>query len=196
MANSRECEDKDLFLLPNPFRLQKKLRIKRQIWFFIQQYLIATSPKFLNKWRIMWLKFFGAKIGRGCYIASSTYVHLPWKIKMGNFVTVDEKCYFQGEIYIGSYTAIGNNVHIVTEGHNVRSRYFEGVNSPIHIGASCFIGGDSYIARNVKIGDFAVVGAKSVVWHDVPANTIAYGNPCVIKGERISEEDYLKYRYQ
>lgn len=186
---------KELFLLPNPFRSQKKIRIKRQIWFLVQKYLVAPSPKFMNKWRIMWLKMFGAKIGKGCYIGASTYVHLPWKIEMEDFVTIDEMCYLQGEIHFCSYAAIGNNVHIVTEGHNVRSRYFEGTNNPVRIGASCFIGGDAYIARGVTIGDFSVVGAKSVVWHSIDENTIAYGNPCMSKGERIPKEEYEKYRY-
>lgn len=186
----------EFYLLPNPFRSQKKIRVKRQIWFFIQKYLLATSPKFMNKWRVMWLKVFGAKIGKGCYIGCSTYVHLPWKLVLENYVTIDERCYLQGEIFIGAYSAIGNNVHIVTEGHNVRSRHFEGTNKPVRIGASCFIGGDAYIARGVNIGDFAVVGAKSVVWHDVPENTIAFGNPCTVKGVRIDKEEYMKYRFR
>ena len=84
---------------------------------------------------------------------------------------------------------------MVSEGHNVRSRYFEGVDRPIQIGRSCFIGGDAYIARGVHIGAFSVVGAKSVVWHDVPENTIAYGNPCDNRDTRISECVFHEYNY-
>ena len=61
-------------------------------------------------------------------------VKLPWKITMEDYVTIDERCYLQGEITFRQHAAIGNNVHIITEGHNVRSRYFEGTNNGIIVG--------------------------------------------------------------
>ena len=181
------------YYLPNPNGIKGKEKVKRHLWFIVQQYLIATSPKIANKWRLFWLKLFGAHIGKGCYIASSTYVHLPWKIIMEDNVTIDERCYLQGEITFRQHAAIGNNVHIITEGRNVRSRYFEGTNNPVIIGAGCFIGGDVYIARGVNIGTFSVIGAKSVVWHDVPENSIAYGNPCICRDKRIAIDEYKKW---
>lgn len=183
------------FYLPNPNGIKKREKIKRHIWFFVQKYFYATTPKFLGKWRIFCLRAFGAEIGKECFIASSTYVHLPWKLHLGDGVSIDEQCYLQGEIYMGNHVAIGNNVHIVTEGHNVKSRYFEGSNHPVRIGNSCFIGGDVYIARGVNIGTLSVVGAKSVVWHDVEENTIAFGNPCERKGYRIPPEEFSQYTY-
>lgn len=85
---------------------------------------------------------------------------------------------------------------MISEGHNIRSRYFEGCSKPIKIGNSVFVGGDAYIARGVNIGDFSVVGAKSVVWRSLPENVIAYGNPCQIKSARIAYSEYIKYRYE
>lgn len=187
---------KEFYFLPSPYRIKRKENIKRHLWFFIQKYFVNTSPKCFSKYRIFILKLFGAQIGKGCYIASSTYIHLPWKLILEDRVTIDEKCYLQGEIMIGSFACIGNNVHMISEGHNVRSRYFEGCSKPIKIGNSVFIGGDSYIARGVIIGQFSVVGAKSVVWHSLPENVIAYGTPCQIKSERISNNEYQKYRYK
>jgi putative colanic acid biosynthesis acetyltransferase WcaF len=181
--------------LPNPQGISKKENVKRHIWFFVQKYLMQPSPKCLSRWRVFWLRLFGAQIGPHCYIAASAYIHLPWKLQIGASSTIDERCYLQGEISIGAHVAIGNNVHIVTEGHNVRSRYFEGQNRPVRIENSVFVGGDAYIARGVTVGQFSVVGAKSVVWHDVPENTIAYGNPCVVHAQRIPPEEYLHYSY-
>lgn len=34
------------------------------------------------------------------------------------------------------------------------------------------------ILPGVSIGDGAVIGAGSVVTHDIPAGMLAYGNPC------------------
>ena len=81
-------------------------------------------------------------------------VKLLWKITMEDYVTIDERCYLQGEITFRQHAAIGNNVHIITEGHNVRSRYFEGTNNQVRIAAGCFIEGAVYIARGIHIGKF------------------------------------------
>lgn len=196
IVTTLEEREKEFYFLPSPYRLSKRENIKRHAWFFVQKYIVSTSPKCFSRWRIFWLRLFGARIGRGCYVAASAYIHLPWKLTMGNNVTIDERCYLQGDICMGAYVAVGNNVHMVSEGHNVRSRYFEGVSKPIVIGNGAFIGGDVYIARGVRIGQFTVVGAKSVVWHNLPENVIAFGNPCEIKSERIGISEYRRFRYE
>ncbi len=52
--------------------------------------------------------------------------------------------------------------------------------APIKIGRRAFIGARSIILKGVTIGDGAVVGAGSVVTSDVPANSLAAGNPAVV----------------
>lgn len=49
------------------------------------------------------------------------------------------------------------------------------------------------IAAGANIGEGCVIGAGSVVTRDIPANSLAVGNPCrVIR--QITEEDSIKYR--
>ena len=49
--------------------------------------------------------------------------------------------------------------------------------APVRIGSRVWIGFNSIIMRGVTIGDNAVVGAGSVVLHDVEANIVVAGNP-------------------
>lgn len=44
----------------------------------------------------------------------------------------------------------------------------------------------------VTIGDNSVIGAGSVVTKDIPANVVAYGNPCRVARE-INEHDREVY---
>jgi acetyltransferase-like isoleucine patch superfamily enzyme len=64
--------------------------------------------------------------------------------------------------------------------------------NPIKIGANVWIGFDCCILPGVTIGDGSVVGARSVVMENVPAFSVAVGNParvvrqlepCEIKSE-------------
>ena len=49
---------------------------------------------------------------------------------------------------------------------------------PVKIGNGCWIGGGVIILPGVSIGDGTVIGAGSVVTKDIPANSVAVGNPC------------------
>jgi maltose O-acetyltransferase len=49
---------------------------------------------------------------------------------------------------------------------------------PVSVGNDCWLGANVVICPGVTIGDNCVIGAGSVVTHDIPANSLAYGNPC------------------
>jgi maltose O-acetyltransferase len=50
----------------------------------------------------------------------------------------------------------------------------------IRIGDGVSIGGGAIILPGVTIGDGCVIGAGSVVRHDIPAGSLAVGNPARI----------------
>lgn len=87
-------------------------------------------------------------------------------------------------------TIIDNNTHPLNpedrrymrhtpHGSRERSNEFS-ANSPIIIGENVWIGSNARIQKGVTIGDNAIIAANSVVTHDVPANSIAAGNPAKI----------------
>ena len=49
---------------------------------------------------------------------------------------------------------------------------------PITVGDNVWFGGGCRILPGVTIGSNVVIGAGSVVTHDVPDNCVAAGNPC------------------
>ena len=49
---------------------------------------------------------------------------------------------------------------------------------PITVGNDVWIGAGVAVLPGVTIGDRAVIGAGSLVTHDIPAGYLAYGNPC------------------
>ena len=58
----------------------------------------------------------------------------------------------------------------------------------IVLGNDVWIGQHVTVLPGVHIGDGAIIGANSVVTKDVPAYTIAGGNPCRVIRKRFSEE--------
>lgn len=52
---------------------------------------------------------------------------------------------------------------------------------PVSIGNNVWIGWGCIILKGVTIGDNCIIGAGSVVLNDIPPNTLAVGNPAVVK---------------
>ena len=57
----------------------------------------------------------------------------------------------------------------------------------VNIGDNVWIGSNVVICPGVTIGENSVIGAGSIVLHDVPANCVAAGNPCRVIREITTE---------
>ena len=145
-----------------------------------------------RRWQLLQKMF--AEIGEGSYIEPP--LHANWA---GKHVHLGRDVYFNfnvtlvddTDIYIGDNTMIGPNTVIATAGHPVCPEIREKggqFNIPVHIGKNCWLGAGVIVLPGITIGDNTVVGAGSIVTHDLPANVVAAGNPCRILRE-IGERD-------
>ena len=157
------------------------------------------QPKDMDK-RFAKLQDMFAEIGEGSYIEPPLHANFGGKhVHFGknvyanyNLTMVDDS-----HIYVGDNTMIGPNVTIATAGHpidpalrDVQAQF----NMEVHIGRNVWIGGGCVLLPGVSIGDNTVIGAGSIVTKDIPANVVAYGNPCRVIRE-IGEHD-RKYYYR
>ena len=90
-----------------------------------------------------------------------------------------------GGLEIGNGSCISAGVQIYS--HDTISRTINGEKEPIAhaktvIGANCYIGPGSIIAKGLSIGDRVVIGALSLVLDDIPSNVKAFGAPCKVQG--------------
>ncbi len=86
------------------------------------------------------------------------------------------------KVSVGHDTATSHNVRIYTSNRNPADVIFEkdltGIKQgDVIIGNYCWIGSNVFICQGVKIGDYTVIGANSVVSKDIPSNCIAAGSP-------------------
>lgn len=157
------------------------------------------QPKDMDK-RFAKLQDMFAEIGEGSYIEPPLHANFGGKhVHFGknvyanyNLTMVDDS-----HIYVGDNTMIGPNVTIATAGHpidpalrDVQAQF----NMEVHIGRNVWLGGGCVLLPGVSIGDNTVIGAGSIVTKDIPANVVAYGNPCQVIRE-IGEHD-RKYYYR
>jgi maltose O-acetyltransferase len=124
---------------------------------------------------------------------TDVWIEPPFFCDYGRNITLGRKVFFNFNcvvldvmpVRIGDHTLFGPAAQIYTALHPVdadeRRKGLE-LAKPVTIGRDVWVGGAAVICPGVTIGDGAVIGAGSVVTRDVPARTLAAGNPCrVIK---------------
>ncbi len=148
-----------------------------------------------------------ADFGEGSFVQGPIQIHYGThthigKTFFGNFnLTIQD----DAPVTIGDRCNFGPNVTIVTpqhpllpderralktkDGGEMRVCYAE----PVKIGDDCWFGANVVVCPGVTIGDNCVIGAGSVVTKDIPANSIAVGNPCRVL-RTLSEADSMKHR--
>ena len=134
------------------------------------------------------------KVGNQLWITPPFHVDYGCNIYFGNNCEVNMNCTFldDNKIIIGDNVLIAPNVQIYTAYHpthyldrftiseNETFNFCKTQTATVIIGKNVWIGGGTIILPGVTIGDNTVIGAGSVVTKDIPADTIAYGNPCKV----------------
>ena len=145
--------------------------------------------------------------GKGVYLQGPVY------FDYGICTSFGENCYANFNftvldvcpVNIGNNVFFGPNCSLMTPVHPFRwqernikfkedgTAYDDEYAKPINIGDNCWIAANVVITGGVTIGEGCVIGAGSVVTRDIPANSLASGNPCKVIRE-ITEKDSIKYK--
>ncbi len=171
-------------LYGSPWSTQQ--RVMRVLWDVCWALFCVWTPKPANAWRLFWLRAFGARIYGDPFVHQRARIEIPW-----NLILHDRSClgdrtnaYTLGEIEVGARATVAQEVYLSTGSHDFTTTRIPLVTGKITIGEDVFIGARAFVMPGITIGARSVIGACSVVTKDVPADSIAAGNPCRVVGER------------
>jgi len=141
-------------------------------------------------WRLFLLRMFGAQIGSGCKIHSSVRVWAPWNLKVGQRTAIGPyvECYNPGKIIIGNKVTISQRAHLCSASHDYTKKENPLITRQIIIQDHSWVAADAFVAMDVTIGEWAVVGARAVVIKDVKPHAIVVGNPAIMIKERVMSD--------
>ena len=133
-----------------------------------------------------------ANVGKDVRIEPNFFCDYGYNIELGNNVDINYNCVILDDnlVTIGNDVRIAPNVNIFTVYHPldpVDRKNSVILSKPVVIEDNAWIGGGAIILPGVTIGKNAVVGAGSVVTHDVPPNKVVAGNPARIIKEVKNE---------
>ncbi|GAW65162.1 acetyltransferase [Ligilactobacillus acidipiscis DSM 15836] len=114
---------------------------------------------------------FRCEFGRNIHVGEYFYANYDCVILDGAKVSIGDRVLFGPKV--GLYTA--NHLF------DAKEREIGGcVAKPITIGSRCWLAANVSVLPGVTIGSDVIIGAGSVVTHDIPSNVIAAGNPCKV----------------
>lgn len=132
----------------------------------------------------------GAKIGKNCSLGQN--VNIGGKaiigdgVKIQNNVSVYDNVVIEDDVFCGPscvFTNVINPRAFVERKHEYKQ-------TVIKKGAS--IGANATIVCGVTVGEYALIGAGSVVTKDVPAYALVYGSPARVRGKVDKEGNILE----
>lgn len=185
-----DCSDPELQAL------QRRLNALNEEW----NALPSSSPK-----RAEILRELAPNIHPSCWLRGPVYFDYGCNVYMGEksyanygFTALDV-C----PIHVGKGVHIGTNVSLLTPLHPIdadeRAMYVNAsgdltdkeYGAPIVIGDHCWLASNVTVLPGVTIGRNTVIGAGSVVTHDIPEGVLAAGNPCKVI-RKITAADKLQ----
>lgn len=121
-------------------------------------------------WRVKIHKLRGVKIGDGVFIGSDVFIDntYPESIIIEDFVTIISRTFIVGHNFIPLHLK-----NILGKGSFPKQG--------VLMSRGCYIGAQCIILPGVTIGECAIVGAGSVVTHDIPSYSLAMGSPARVK---------------
>ncbi len=121
----------------------------------------------------------GAAIGSNCNVNCHCFIEND--VVIGNNVTLKSGVYLWDGMVVEDDVFIGPNATF-TNDTRPRSKKRPEVFNRTLIKKGASIGAGAVIIGGITIGEYALIGAGSVVTKDVPAHTLWYGNPARQKG--------------
>jgi len=106
----------------------------------------------------------------GCLeLGSNVFINYGASLSAHRLVHIGDGC------QLGSYACLMDNDY-----HRVEDRRQPGISKPIVLERNVWLGVRVIVLKGVTIGENSVIGAGSVVTKDIPANSLAAGNPAKV----------------
>jgi putative colanic acid biosynthesis acetyltransferase WcaF len=145
-------------------KLSKESNLKFFFWYLIDNFIVNSFIPG-STFRVLILRFFGAKIGKNVIIKPYVKIKFPWKLKIGDNSWIGEKVWIDNldNVSIGDNSCISQGVYMCTGNHNFRIETFDLSTREIQIGNNCWIAAKTIIKPGTIIQDKTFVKIGSII---------------------------------
>lgn len=163
---------------------------KRISWYLVSMLFFRTAFPWPTKIKVLLLRIYGAKIGKGVVLKPSILIKYPWFLSIGDFTWLGELVWIDNlvNVSIGSNACVSQGAMLLTGNHNYKKSSFDLMTKPIVLEDGVWIGARSTVCPGVKCGSHAVLSVGSVATSNLKTYSVYSGNPATeVKTREIIE---------
>jgi putative colanic acid biosynthesis acetyltransferase WcaF len=171
----------------NNYSEEKPRFVLRIVWRIINATLFRVLIGVrLHVLRNSLLRLFGARVPNHAMIYPSCKIFAPWNLEVGEYTTIgpNTEVYNKDLIVIGRNSVISQGSFLCTASHDITNILMPLKTRPIYIKDRVWLAADVFLGPGVRIGEGAVVAARSVVFREVEEWTVVGGNPATFIKKR------------
>jgi len=152
--------------------------------------LVMKNPFWLHsKSKVILLRMFGARIGKGVIFKPEVSIKYPWKLSIGDHCWIGEQVWIDNlaQVSIEDHVCISQGALLLCGNHNYKSSKFDLMIGEITLKEGAWIGAKTSVCGGVVAETHSVLSAGSVATKDLEAYTIYQGIPAVTTKKRTIE---------
>jgi putative colanic acid biosynthesis acetyltransferase WcaF len=159
------------------------------LWYAVKCIFFLSPLPWPSRLKSWILRCFGAGIGRGVYWKPRVNVHIPWKLKVGDYTLVGEEVCIMNfaPVAIGAQCCLSQRCFLSAANHDHRSPEMEYRHAPIVLEDGVWVGACAFVGPGVIIGVDAFITAMSLVTRSLEGGWVYSGNPCAPVRRRWTE---------
>lgn len=171
----------DLSKFNNSWYSPRRGVLIRILWYFINAIFFKASWNLSSGLKVILLRVFGAKVGKGVNIKPCVNIKYPWNLSIGDYSWIGENVWIDNLAYveIGSNVCISQGALLLCGNHDYKSIMFDLMTGEIHIEDGAWVGAMSVVCPGVTLRSHAVLSVGSVASSDLEQYAIYKGNPAV-----------------
>jgi putative colanic acid biosynthesis acetyltransferase WcaF len=161
------------------------------IWYLLKSFFFLSSFPWPSRFKSWLLRAFGAEVGQGVYWKPRVNIHIPWKLKVGDYTWVGEEvCIINlAFVSIGAHCCLSQRSFLCSGNHDYRSPDMQYRHAPIVLEDGVWVGAGAFIGPGVTVGADAVITAMSLANRSLEGAWIYAGQPCAPVRRRWPGED-------
>jgi putative colanic acid biosynthesis acetyltransferase WcaF len=152
--------------------------VTRVCWYLVNLAFFRSAFPLYSIKR-MWLRIFGAKLGKGVIIKPHVSIKYPWKLVTGDHVWIGEGVWIDNlaTVTLGSHSCISQGAMLLCGNHDYRKRSFDLVVADITLEEGAWAGARSTVCPGVTLGSNSLLTVGSIATASLEADWIYQGNP-------------------
>ena len=156
-------------------------KTKLFFWYFVNVLFFINPLNPFSFIKILFLKIFGAKIGKNVLIKPGVNIKYPWLLEIGCNVWIGERVWIDNlaRVVISDNVCISQGAMLLCGNHDYKNSSFDLLLGEISLEEGVWVGAQSMVCPGVTLKSHSILSVLSVANKDLEAFCIYQGNPAI-----------------